>query len=254
MKATHGIECFSALKNIFDEPALKQCFVDTTVLFSQTYPLDPFHEETDTAFTLFTRLGVSVFTNINVRAEFLENHRRILIAESLIDLLEDSEDELEGVLVEKLKSHRTSFRRKVTEEKPAKIEVQQIKLFRKLLMKHSTANGNAWDLFCRNRLQGKLERIWEATEDELGLNFISLRSDEETPFLKIRPTWKDATSLMGRYGIASADAMILNMFFCSTTPVLLTADLEMAECAARESKGKKRVFVPDSLFASITTG
>lgn len=252
MKSAQGFESFSSLAECLSITGIKQCFVDTTILFSQSYPLDPFHEEADAAFAQLTKFGVAVFTNVNVRAEFLENHRRVLIAESLIDLLEDSEALLERVLVEKLKSHRTSFRRKVAEEKPAKIEVQQIKNFRRLLMKHPTKDGNAWDSFCQDRLQGQLERLWEATEEEVGLNFISLRSDEETPYLNSRPSWTDATSLMGRYGIASADAMILNMFFCSTIPVLVTADLEMAECAIKESKGQKRVFVPDSLVVEAS--
>jgi hypothetical protein len=50
------------------------------------------------------------------------------------------------------------------------------------------------------------------------------------------------------YGIASSDAMILNIFLCSKTPMLLTADLEMAQCAVKESKGTKQVFIPDSMM------
>ncbi len=58
------------------------CFVDTSVLFSETYPLDRLNEESDRAFDVLVDLDVPVFTNINVRAEFLEAHRRVLIAES----------------------------------------------------------------------------------------------------------------------------------------------------------------------------
>ena len=42
------------------------------------------------------------------------------------------------------------------------------------------------------------------------------------------------------------DAMIVNMFLASNIPALLTADLEMADCVGKESKGAKRVFIPDS--------
>ena len=51
---------------------------------------------------------------------------------------------------------------------------------------------------------------------------------------------------MERYGLASFDAMIVNMFLTSKIPILLTADLEMADCVSKESKGSKLVFVPDS--------
>ena len=248
MSRLDGVEPLSALSLHFQSQADKSCFVDTTVLFSVTYPPDSFYDEVTIAFDLLSKIGASIFTNVNVRAEFLENNRRVLIAECLIDLLEDKEKELDGILVEKLKSHRTSYRRKVAEQKSAKLEVQQIKIFRQLLSLHEGPKGNGWELFCRDRLQGQIERIWDATEEELGLNSISLRSDDKNPYLNSTPDWRDATSLIGRYGIASADEMILNMFLCSKIPVLLTADREMAECAVKESKGTKKIFVPDSLI------
>jgi predicted nucleic acid-binding protein len=250
MSKLEGVDALSTLAlNLQSSKPEKLFFIDTTVLFAQTYPLDSFHDEVTLAFDALTKAQASVFTNVNVRAEFLENHRRILIAECLIDLLEDHEGSLDGVLIEKLKSHRTSYRRKVAEQRSAKIEIQQIKIFRRLLSAHQGPSGNGWEIFCRDRLNGQIEKIWDAAEDELGLNFISLRSEDKTPFLNSRPDWRDATSLIGRYGIASADAMILNMFLCSKIPALITADVEMAECAIKESKGSKRVFVPDSLFA-----
>ncbi|MEI7972934.1 MAG: hypothetical protein WCH11_01050 [Bdellovibrio sp.] len=250
MSELAGVESFSTLPNYFKSRGTeKLCFVDTTVLFAETYPLDAFHDETVVVFDLLSKAGVSVFTNVNVRAEFLENHRRVLIAECLIDLLEDQGSELDGLLVEKLKAHRTSFRRKVSEQKSAKIDIQQIKMFMHLLKSHRGKSGDAWEFFCRDRLLGQMERIWDMAEEELGLNFISLRSDYSSPFLNQIPDWRDATVLIGKYGIASADAMILNMFLCSKIPVLLTADLEMAEVASKESKVAKKIFVPDSTLA-----
>ena len=103
-------------------------------------------------------------------------------------------------------------------------------------------------MFCRNYLSGKLAPIWSDAEKELGLNFISLRSEDNSSYLDKIPDWEDVISMMGKYGIGSSDAMILNMFLCSKIPVLLTTDLEMAECAAEESHGTKFIFVPDSLM------
>ncbi|MFZ3231680.1 MAG: hypothetical protein WA160_15840 [Pseudobdellovibrio sp.] len=53
-----------------------------------------------------------------------------------------------------------------------------------------------------------------------------------------------------KYGIASADAMILNMFLSSSIPLLITADLEMAHCVLSENRFDKIVFLPDSLAYS----
>ncbi len=99
MNELEGVDSFSALPNYFKSQGTeKLCFVDTTILFAETYPLDTFHDETVVVFDLLSKAGISVVTNVNVRAEFLENHRRVLIAECLIDLLEDQGSELDGVL------------------------------------------------------------------------------------------------------------------------------------------------------------
>ena len=91
------------------EPAIA-CFADTSDLFAATYPFDTFSDASDLAFEALGTHGARIFTDVTVRAEFLENHRKVLIAECLIDLLEDLQDELTGLLLEKLKSHRTSYR------------------------------------------------------------------------------------------------------------------------------------------------
>lgn len=251
MKLT-GVDVFSNFATALSEGvAHAGCFADTTILFSATYPLDLFNEESEIVFDLIAPLKIPIFTNVNVRAEFLESHRRVLIAECLIELLEDRESTFDGAILEKLKAHRSSYRRKVAEEKTAKMDVSQIKMFRKLLSSYDFQGRDGWALFCRDYLQKRLSPIWEDVETEFELNFISLRSEEETPYLNSRPQWRMAVDLMGRYGIASADAMILNMFLCSKIPVLLTADVEMAECAAKESKGAKRVFIPNSAIKTV---
>jgi hypothetical protein len=56
-----------------------------------------------------------------------------LIAECLIDFLQDFESKIDVALALKLQSHRTSYRRKLHEEKSAKMDVNQIRNFRKLL-------------------------------------------------------------------------------------------------------------------------
>ena len=244
------IEPFSELPLFFKREKIEGCFVDTSVLFSASFPLDSFNSEAEFAFEALNQYRVPVFTNVNVRAEFLENHRRVLIPECLIDFLEDFEPRLDGLLMEKLKAHRTAYRRKVKEEKSNKFDVNQIRSFRRLLSEFSAADTSGWEIFCRSYLNDKMLAIWKNLDNQLGLNFISLRSDDRSPFLNSSPEWEQAVSLMGRYGIASSDAMILNMFLCSKIPALLTADQEMAECALQESKSVKSIFLPNSLLSS----
>lgn len=247
MNISGGIKTFSALSSYLKSgDGDLACFVDTSILFSATYDSDAFNSESELAFDSLAEAGFSVFTNVNVRSEFLENHRRVLIPEILIDLLAKKGPQLDPILHEKLKSHRTSYQKKVAEEKNTKMDPIQIKMWRRMLLEYSFDGTDGWTLFCRDFLKGKIRRIWQDTEKFFALNFISSRIGEESPYLDQIPTWENAVDLMERYGLASFDAMIVNMFLCSKIPILLTADLEMADCVNKESKGSKLVFIPDS--------
>ena len=242
------ISGFSSVSRALIEQKPIGVFADTSILFSATFPADLFNAESEQLFDTLAAAVVPAFVSVNVRAEFLENHRRAYIADSLVDFLDDMEDDLDGVTLFKLQSHRKGHRKKADEERNTKLDVNQIKMFRSLLMAFPWKKGNGWELLCRNYLKPQLTPEWDDAVQELALNFISTRAIDQSPFLNELPTWERAVELMGDYGISSADAMILNMFLCSKIPILLTADLEMADCAVKESKGTKQVFVPDSAF------
>ncbi|MBL7670294.1 MAG: hypothetical protein JNM39_07390 [Bdellovibrionaceae bacterium] len=208
MMVTGGIKTFSALASYLNTCKEDQaCFVDTSILFSATYDSDAFNSESETAFDLLAEADFSIFTNVNVRSEFLENHRRVLIPEILIDLLVKKGLQLDSALHEKLKSHRTSYQKRVAEEKNTKMDPIQIKMWRRLLLEYSFEGIDGWTLFCRDFLKGKIRRIWQDTEKFFALNFISSRFGEESPYLDQIPTWDNAVDLMERYGLASFDAI-----------------------------------------------
>lgn len=83
------------------------CLVDTSILFALSYPLDIFNEDAEMAFNVFAKQSMPIFTNVNVRTEFIELHRRVAIPEALIDLLKDAEVSLDLELIQQLKSLRT---------------------------------------------------------------------------------------------------------------------------------------------------
>lgn len=227
-------------------------FADTTILFSATYTPDRFNEESEVAFTELTRANVPVFVSVNVRAEFLENHRRVGIADCLVDFLDDAQAYLDGPLLLKLQSHKKSHKQKSDEGKNTRLDVNQIKVFRSLLSGYSLGKRNGWQLLCQEYLKPQISAEWSNVERELSLSFISTRSEDRSPLLAELPQWERVVELIGDYGVGSADAMILNIFLCSKIPALLTADMEMAEAAVTEAKGQKQIFVPDTLITSQT--
>ena len=50
--------------------------------------------------------------------------------------------------------------------------------------------------------------------------------------------------IIGRFGIGSADAMIINFFLCSKFPVIVTGDEDMAYAVERLARGDKYILMP----------
>lgn len=241
---------FSELSRWVSETQPIGVFADTTILFSATYPPDLFNAESEAAFDVLARSRLPVFVSVNVKAEFLENHRRACIADCLVDFLNDMHHDLDGPLLLRLQSHKKSHRQKADEGRNTRIDVNQIKVFRSLLKSYSSAGSNGWQILCRKYLKRQLGSEWANAERELSLNFISTRDGDKSELMNELPNWERAIEIMSEHGLSSSDAMILNMFLCSKIPALLTADMELAEVASMEAKGRKKIFVPDSLLTS----
>jgi predicted nucleic acid-binding protein len=95
-------------KVISADPTLKGGFVvDTNVIFAISYPLDHHNEWAEEVIRILHRNDVAVFTNLNIRSEFIDLTRRILIAEGLVDFYEDLKGILKGEVEASLKSLKT---------------------------------------------------------------------------------------------------------------------------------------------------
>ncbi len=247
MSAVRGLSKLSSILKS-DMSARSGCLVDNSILFALSYPLDTFNNEAEQAFNILAKEFVPVFTNINIRTEFIELHRRVAIPEALIDLLEDAEKSLDSELVQQLKSLRTSYRKFQKEEKSYKLDDRTIKKYRHLLQKYESNGKDGWEQFCEDYLTGTIQSIWDATVDQWNLNFISLRATEKHPLIQEEVSWEKMVKLVERFGLGSMDAMILNLFQCSTLGILLTADSDLAYSAEKLKLKNKLVFVPDSLL------
>ncbi len=231
-----------------DKSKVKGCFVDTSVLFAASYTPDYFNEECEKPFNELSKRNISVFTNVSVKHEFLERQRRVLVAESLVDFYEIYNNELSPAVEMKLKSHKTSHRKKSDEEKPTGLQKQQIDNYSKMLRAETISGRNAWDILCQDFFEPQLTPVWNEAGKQFRIVELKTRADDKSPIVLKNPDWDDAVKLMGKYCLGSTDAMIVNMFLCSSIPFLLTADFEMARAAKIEAKNTKSIFVPNSLL------
>lgn len=230
---------------------IKGCFVDTSILFAATYPLDNHNEDAEGVFEVISDAGFTAFTNINVKHEFLEFHRRVILADSLCDFYDIFGDMTPPYVQAQLKSFKTTHRKKIDAEESSRLELQQQKKFIGLLRSIKIAEKDGWSLLCKTFLLPQLLPIWKDASIKLGINELKVASDDFLETFNIKPDWDDAIKIMGSYAIASSDAMIINIFNCSKIPILLTADSEMARCLLSENVENKIVFVPDSIYKSI---
>lgn len=76
-----GIIQFSeVLKTAQSNPSLQRgCIVDTSILFAASYPPDEFNTEAEELFDFLLDLEIPAYTNVNIRAEFINLHMRVMI-------------------------------------------------------------------------------------------------------------------------------------------------------------------------------
>lgn len=223
------------------------CFVDTSILFAASYPPDEFNTEAEEVFDFLAELEIPIFTNVNVRSEFIDLHRRVMIPDGLGDLYTAYGKSLDGALYAKLQSVNTSLTTARNTGKPFKFDENQIKSWRRILQSRQLKGKNGWLQFCTDFLQNKIEAIWDKTCDELGVNFFSLRNTDQTDWLVDELKWEDMASIVGRFGVGSFDAMIINLFLNSRFSVMVTADRDLAYVINALKPDHKFVCTPDKL-------
>ncbi|MFZ3229022.1 MAG: hypothetical protein WA160_02365 [Pseudobdellovibrio sp.] len=242
------------LTTLNKKPSLKHgLIVDTNVLISATYDSDKFFEPTTQFFDYLAEHEIPIYCNVNVRAEFLEIHRRIIFTEALIDFFREVDRTLLPTDISaQLGKWSANNKKRVDEQRsPLRLSEADIKKVKLGLMQIIDGEKNLWASLCENKIGNKLESLWNRTEDELGLNFLSTRNEDSSPLFNSSPEWSDAVRLIEKHGLSSSDAMIVNMFFCSNFDAIISSDQEVADIIGQSGLHEKICFVPDSLKLSM---
>lgn len=222
------------------------CIVDTNVIFAATLPSDSYNEWAERVFDELNSLGIPVFTNINIRSEFIELNRRVLIPECLMDFYRDMHGNLNIEIEQKLKSLRTLKGRAINEGKSFKLSDSEIKKYRALLSKaRYGSNLNGWEVFCRDYFHKYIKNVWDDTIDDLKIQFLGTRAIESKDFFDDDPKWSDMIDIVGKSGIGTSDAMIINLFLKSKLPLIVTADSDVRDTVISMMPHNKYVLAPD---------
>ena len=234
----------------------KGFLIDTNILVAATYDLDKYNEIAVNFIDSLSERQIPLYCNVNIRSEFLEIHRRIVISESLLDFEEKcTKAKLPPELASELTSYRNSYERKrknKPDDAPRRLSESEIKAFKLLMLKVEGSNGDdLWTEFCDNNIGTKISQLWENTEQDFGLNFLSLRKEDQELHLTRKPDWEDVVKLMSNPALSSADAMIVNMLFASNFEVIASSDVDIAFALKKSKLSHKHAIVPDELKALL---
>lgn len=237
--------------------ANKGFLIDTNILVAATYDLDKYNEIAVNFIDSLADREIPLYCNVNIRSEFLEIHRRIVISESLLDFEEKCDKaKLPSELASELTSYRNSYERKrknKPDEPPRKLSESEIKTFKIMMVNvHGNRGDDLWNEFCDNNIGTKIIELWEETEKDFGLNFLSLRKEDQELHLNQKPEWEDVVKLMTNPALSSADAMIVNMFFVSKFEVIASSDVDIAHAVLINKTSGKHAVVPDEVKSALT--
>lgn len=223
--------------------------VDTNILVAATYELDEFHEAAMDFIDSCTDLQIPLFCNVNIRSEFLEIHRRIIFSEAILDFEKQCKKAfLPNDLVNDLNAFRTRYERRLVSKpnkSPLKLSDSEIKDFKIKMIQVKGLQKDLWTELCEDRIGTKITEIWQRTENSLGLNFLSLRKEDQEKHLHQKPEWSGVTDFMSKYGLSSSDAMILNMFSSSKFEAIASSDVDIALAIKSMNLQTKHALIPD---------
>lgn len=238
-------------------PNAKRGFlIDTNILVAATYDSDKYNEFAIKFMDELADHEIPLYCNVNIRSEFLEVHRRIVISEALLDFEEKcNKVTLPPDLASELTKYRNSFERKrknKPDDPPPRLSESDIKAFKLMMINIKGNRGDdLWTEFCDNNIGTQIIELWEETEKDFGLNFLSLRKEDQELHLNRKPDWEDVVKLMSNPGLSSADAMIVNMLFVSKFEVIASSDVDIAIALKKSGLNDKHAIVPDELKAQI---
>lgn len=233
----------------------KGLLIDTNILVAATYELDQFHEPAMDLIDALIEWNIPLFCNVNIRAEFLDIHRRIIFSEGIIGFERTCEKaSLPPDLARDLSSYRRRYdqhERNKPNHPPLRLNDFEIKNFRRKMLQVRGAGTDLWSELSANQVANKLSDIWRRTEERLGLNFLSLRKEDQERYLRRNPDWESVEKLMSNPGLSSSDAMIVNIFFVSKFEVIASSDADVAIALERSGMRDKHCLIPDELKGEL---
>jgi predicted nucleic acid-binding protein len=223
------------------------CIVDTQFLIAATEEHHPFYDDAKFLFEKLAEYGVSIFTTVTTRAEFIDVRRRMIITETLMDMLAPSSKWKISTDVRKLlRAQKTWIDAQASNDSLPILTDSRIKDCKEAFLPRTQSGKVGWIKLCEEYLAGRLLESWNILVANLGLNYLDMRSEGISRLIPQKVEWEKMYALSEATSLGSSDAMILNVLKCSTFPFVASADFDLAYAVLADPVDRT-VLVPDNL-------
>jgi hypothetical protein len=224
------------------------CLVDTSFLIAVNDTENSFHED---AIFLQERLadrGVRLFVSVTARSEFIDYHRRVIVTETLMDMLAPSSKwKISTAVRDVLQKQKGWIDNQSRSENEPYFTDYRIKVCKQAFLPRTQSGKIGWTEFCREYLSGRLLTAWTGISEALQLQYVDMRDGGSKDLLRKNLRWEDMYRLAEESALGSQDAMILNLLDASIFPFLVTMDFDLAY-GVMLSAPDKTALVPDNLY------
>ena len=226
----------------------KGCIVDTNFIIALTEENHAYHEDSKFLYEKLVYYKVPIYCTVTLRTEFIDFQRRMIITESLMDMLAvSSKLKISANVRDVLKKQKGWIDNQSKEDELPLLNDARIKILKKTFLPKTQSGKIGWIELCNEFLQNKLLNAWNEIESELCLNYVDMRDQDTHRLFESELDWKNMYRLSEMTALGSNDSMILNVLESSSFPFVLSADYDLAY-GVIYSASDKVILVPDSLF------
>ncbi|MGE3683323.1 MAG: hypothetical protein AB7G93_16485 [Bdellovibrionales bacterium] len=224
-----------------------RAILDTNVLIAISYEIKDSHDEVAKLVRQLTAAGVAFFATVTTRAEFMDFHRRLMLTETLVDLVDGhSRAKVPRAAADEIKKSYASVKSKQARDGSDPIfNDSQLKAIKGEFSAGPHSGHLGWLKVCEVSLRGYVEQVEKQLADA-GITYLSPNEPSQRQLFNGPLEWPAAASLVERTGLSVSDAMILNALNRSACQFAVSMDFDFG-FAVMADQSNKDVVMPDSI-------
>ena len=199
--------------------------IDTNVLVALTYEINKEHEEMLDLIELLTDEELRLYATVTTKSEFFDYHRRLLMTEGLLDLVDISSScHISERARAIINSKKAVLRRRQKLDKEAIFLDRELKEMKRSFSAGPHSGATGWLTLCREFLSGKLNKI-DSELMTLGIRYLS--PNEPNDIFTGKPDWQGAITITETTCMSFSDSMILNVLQYTRGLIAISLDFDL---------------------------